>query len=159
MEDLRQAAKAYFYNAPAEVKQQAYDLFGEMDTDGDSEISSSEFKEYVQQAGYNMIHSNFFHELDHDGNGRLDFWEFVTFFYVVTTRTTLCCHCKAYLIKLYFTCVECFERANYSYDLCLSCYGKRQFQHQHTVFLDNYVMIMRKPPLFAANRFSVSYFF
>lgn len=149
--ELREAAIAYYNNGPEDLKQRAYDFFKEMDTDRDGKISSFEFMEFLQKAGYSAIQPNFFNELDHDGDGSLDFWEVLTFFYVVKTRKVFCDNCRSLILTgLYFTCVECFECAGGdTYDLCLSCYRQRTFFHSHTVFLDNYILLLsrRQPPM------------
>lgn len=103
-----------------------------------------------------MIRPNFFDELDHGDNGSLYFSEVLTFFYVLKTRSVCCDHCRAFQTRLYFTCVECFECGDDSYDLCLSCYRRSKFQHHHAVFLDNFVMLLRKHPTFASKMSSVS---
>ncbi|KAJ0034005.1 hypothetical protein Pint_25169 [Pistacia integerrima] len=93
--ELREAAIASYNNEPEDLKQRAYDFFKEMDMDGDGKISSFEFMEFLQQAGYSVIQPNFFNELDHDGDGSLDFWEVLTFFYVCAGGDTyeLCLSC------------------------------------------------------------------
>ncbi|KAJ0092229.1 hypothetical protein Patl1_25720 [Pistacia atlantica] len=52
--ELREAAIAYYNNGPEDLKQRAYDFFKEMDMEGNGKISSFEFMEFLQQAGYRL---------------------------------------------------------------------------------------------------------
>ncbi|KAF8392106.1 hypothetical protein HHK36_022448 [Tetracentron sinense] len=142
MEEIREAALAYYEAGSEELKLLARRFFKSMDTNGDGTVSISEFSECLWQRGYIFIDSSFFKELDKDGDGSLDFEEVITFYYMLKTRT-YCDECRAFLKVLYFTCVECFDHGP-SYDLCTTCYCKRKFNHKHTVFMDNYVLLLTR---------------
>ncbi|XP_062154178.1 uncharacterized protein LOC133862394 [Alnus glutinosa] len=148
MEELHMAAAAYYNNSASHLKQLAANFFYSMDTNGDGLVSFDEFYNFFRQSGYNWIDPNFFRSLDRNRDGSLDFYEVLTLYYVMKTRGVWCQNCKACLMELYFTCVQCFDTAPTTYDLCASCYYKREFCHYHATtdpsFLDNYVLLRSK---------------
>ncbi|KAL0456892.1 UNVERIFIED_CONTAM: hypothetical protein Slati_1028400 [Sesamum latifolium] len=76
MEELREIARAHYRAGSQEVKNLAFEFFKTMDTNGDGRVDLSEFLTFMRQDGYSQMHSPyFFNELDHDGNGALDFYE------------------------------------------------------------------------------------
>jgi hypothetical protein len=151
MEDLHEAALAYYNNAPRDLQRLAWNFYLALDRDGDGQVSYSEYVQFLQQS-YGWIRPNFFMDLDRNGDGSLDFWEVLTLYYVVKTRGSVWCQgCQSCLVGLYFTCVTCFDSGSRSYDMCPGCYKRRRFSHQHSYFLDNHVMLRAKrglPPGF-----------
>ncbi|XP_031251284.1 uncharacterized protein LOC116109190 [Pistacia vera] len=141
MEELREASIAYYNNGSKDLQLLAWNFFKSMDTDGDGRVSLIEFVQFLQQRGYQWIHPSFFTELDRNRDGSLDFWEVLTLYYMVKTRTVCCSECRACLKGLYFTCVICFDRPGDAFDLCSTCYCRRTFRHRHTQFLDSYVLL------------------
>ncbi|BFG14241.1 hypothetical protein CerSpe_005150 [Prunus speciosa] len=161
MEELHAAAWAYYNRGNYDTHCKAYDFFRSMDTDGDYRISFAEFNDFVQQSGYNWIlHNdpNLFARLDRNRDGHLDFWEVLTFYYIIKTRLITCQSCRAHLCGLYFTCVDCFDEGCPTYDLCAACYGNANYFHQHNYFLDNHVLLRSQsgtphdPPNLTMNR-------
>lgn len=144
MEELYQAALAYFNNWPVHIQQLALDFFHVMDRNGDDKVSLAEFVTFLQQHGYGSFDPNFFHHLDRNGDGSLDFSEVLTFLYIIKTRNLCCKACRGWLIGLYFTCVVCFDGATDSYDLCSGCYSRGSFRHSHNCFLDNHILLRAK---------------
>ena len=145
MEELGLAAKAYFNNSSRDLQQLATNFFRSMDTNGDGRVTYHEFTQFLQQNGYNWVNSGMFAELDANGDGSLDFWEVLTFYYIVKTRAVWCDGCRAQLRTLYFSCVVCFDgNRGDTYDLCSQCYSGRRFRHHHEVFLDSYVLLRSK---------------
>ncbi|XP_062154321.1 uncharacterized protein LOC133862494 [Alnus glutinosa] len=151
MEDLHEAALAYYNNAPRDLQRLAWNFYLALDRDGDGQVSYSEYVQFLQQS-YGWIRPNFFMDLDRNGDGSLDFWEVLTLYYVVKTRGSVWCQgCQSCLVGLYFTCVTCFDSGSRSYDMCPGCYKRRRFSHQHSYFLDNHVLLRAKrglPPGF-----------
>ncbi|KAK9931287.1 hypothetical protein M0R45_018567 [Rubus argutus] len=155
MGDLYEAAIAY-YNNPAtpEVRSCAVSFFRSLATNGACQISYVVFNEFLQQTGYNWIINDpkLFEKLDRNCDGSLDFWELLTFYYIINTRYFHCRQCRGYLSGLYFTCVDCFEEGAHhshrydpgTYNLCLACYRYRVFSHHHSNFLDNHILLRSK---------------
>lgn len=144
MEDVHETALAYYNNAPKELQQLAWNFYLALDKDGDDRVSYTEYVNFLQQSGYGWIRPNFFLDLDRNGDGTLDFWEAITLYYVVKTRNVWCKGCQACLVGLYFTCVTCFDSASRSFDLCPTCYKRKRFNHHHSYFLDNHVLLRSK---------------
>ncbi|KAJ9700812.1 hypothetical protein PVL29_006230 [Vitis rotundifolia] len=95
--------------------------------------------------GYGLMNnSRFFQELDRDGNGRLDFNEFLTLFYIIKSRRPFCDGCEIFLKGLFFTCVKCHESRNDTFDLCSACYRGKRFIHRHAAILDVYTLLTHK---------------
>lgn len=151
MEELHEAAIAYYNNVPRDLQRLAWNFYLALDTDGDGRVSYAEYVKFLQQS-YGWIRPNFFMDLDRNRDGSLDFWEVLTLYYVVKTRGGVWCQgCQACLVGLYFTCVACFDSSSRSYDLCPACYKRKRFTHHHTYFLDNHVLLRAKrglPPGF-----------
>ncbi|VVA27016.1 PREDICTED: Calcium-binding EF-hand [Prunus dulcis] len=144
MEELHQAALAYYNNGSQNLQLLAANFFRSMDGNGDGRVSKSEFITFLQQNGYGWINPSFFNNLDRNHDGGLDFEEVLTFYYIIKTRNLWCDGCGVCLKGLYFTCVECFDRAANTYDLCSRCYSSRRFRHNHTCFLDNHMLLRSK---------------
>ncbi|KAK3187697.1 hypothetical protein Dsin_027258 [Dipteronia sinensis] len=140
MEELHEAARAYYKYGSDESKTMAMDFFRSMDENGDGIVSLIEFVEFLRQRGYYWISPNLFTELDRNGDGCLDFWEVLTMYYMVKTRC-VCDGCNTILKGLYFTCVTCFDHDGNAYDICSKCYKQGTFSHQHNSFLDSYVLL------------------
>lgn len=144
---MHDAASAYYKNLPAELQQKAKEKFNEMDSDGSKTISSEEFQ---RSMGISSEIKGCFELLDKNKDGKLNFNEFITLYYLVEGgRGVFCCGhgCKAdpFLKGLYFTCVECFHNNEAAtFDLCTSCYSDRKHNHEHANFLDNYVLLRSK---------------
>ncbi|KAK2643767.1 hypothetical protein Ddye_018962 [Dipteronia dyeriana] len=141
MEELREAAIAYYNNGSSDVQMVAWNFFKSMDVNGDGNVSLIEFVEFLRHRGYHWISPNLFTELDRNGDGCLDFWEVLTMYYMVKTRSVCCRGCRTILKGLYFTCVICFDHEGDAYDMCSTCYGRRTFSHHHNSFFDSYVLL------------------
>ncbi|KAF8388292.1 hypothetical protein HHK36_026958 [Tetracentron sinense] len=145
MDEMREAALAYYEAGSEQLKQLAWKFFRLMDIDGDGRISILEFVGFLKQRGYGVNNNNnFFKELDRDRNGYLDFNEVLVFYYIVRAKRRSCNGCKALLKGLYFTCITCFDSCHESYDLCYSCYGHGRNPHHHSLFSDNYALLISK---------------
>ncbi|XP_050374410.1 uncharacterized protein LOC126791948 [Argentina anserina] len=158
------------YNASQELQSSARSFIQSMAIHG---AGQSSFNRFLNQKGYNwfITDSHLFQKLDCNRDGWLDFWEMLTFYYIIRTRYFQCRECSKYLSGLYFTCVDCFEggaqSAHYNryrhhhhhydlgtYNLCVACYRSRNFvdhHPHHTYFLDNHILLQSKkgPPPYA----------
>ncbi|CAH8358117.1 unnamed protein product [Eruca vesicaria subsp. sativa] len=147
MQELHEAAIAYYNNGSTDQQNLAWQFFRSMDGDGDGRVSFHEYTDFLYRTtGFGWVHREMFQELDRNGDGQLDFWEVLTLYYVARTRTILCRTCLQPLIGLYFTCVTCFESQSDgdTFDLCVKCYMQRNCNHPHRVFLDSYVLLRSK---------------
>ncbi|XP_030924087.1 uncharacterized protein LOC115950943 [Quercus lobata] len=144
MEEFHEVAIAYYNNAPRNLQRLAWSFFLALDSDGDGQISYTEYINFLRQCGYGWISSNFFKDLDRNRDGCLGFWEVLTLYYVIKTRGLWCQGCQTCLVGLYFTCVSCFDSGSRTYDLCSACYKQKKFSHNHTNFMDNHLLLRSK---------------
>ena len=127
-EELSLAARAYYNSSSRELQHYA-----------------RQFSVFLQPSGYTWVHPSMFAQLDANKDGSLDFWEVMTFYYIIKTRGVWCNACSAQLPGLYFTCVTCFDCIGQNtYDLCANCYSARRFRHSHNSFLDSYLLLRSK---------------
>lgn len=153
MQELNEAAIAYYNNGSTDQQNLAWQFFLSMDGDGNGRVSFQEYTDFLcRTTGLAWVRREMFQELDRNRDGQLDFWEVLTLYYVARTRTIGCRTCLQPLIGLYFTCVTCFESQCVcdTFDLCVNCYMRRNYNHPHRVFLDSFVLLRSKrshPPL------------
>ncbi|KAG6726919.1 hypothetical protein I3842_02G104400 [Carya illinoinensis] len=146
--ELRMAAFAYYHNASQDLQKQARAFFDAMDINRDGRVSLGEFITFFREHGYDWIDNGRFGEFDRDGDGNLDFYEVLTLYYAIKTRSAWCRVCGTWLTRLYFTCVTCFDSGGDTYDLCPACYAKHANNRPHhgpnghpNIFLDSYVLL------------------
>ncbi|KAH7521998.1 hypothetical protein FEM48_Zijuj07G0091300 [Ziziphus jujuba var. spinosa] len=70
-------------NSSSSLRQLIWDFFQYMDTNHDGRVSFLEFTQFLQQNGYNRVNPNIINNLDTDGDRCLDFYEVLTFYYIV----------------------------------------------------------------------------
>ncbi|KAF7837409.1 putative EF-hand domain pair protein [Senna tora] len=149
MEEIAQAAKATYENLSEDEKREVNDLFSSMDRNGDGNISLQEFMSFYRgEEGLNpnpMVKRSIFNLVDQNGDGSLQFEELLTLLYIVASRRPTCDGCGVFICGLFFTCTQCrfVHKADVNYDLCINCYQGREFVHEHTEFVDNYVLLLR----------------
>ncbi|RVW90114.1 hypothetical protein CK203_035907 [Vitis vinifera] len=69
MEEISEAALAYYENGSEEQKQLARDFFNSLDEDGNGTVDVHEFIKILGEEGHGLVNnSGFFQELDRDGN-------------------------------------------------------------------------------------------
>ncbi|XP_057459516.1 uncharacterized protein LOC130750104 [Actinidia eriantha] len=150
MEEMHNAAMAYYENLTEEQKQQARKLYELSDTNGDGTVSLEEFLDFLSEQNFSeYVPPNLFKLLDKNRDGTIDFEEFVTLYYIVKVcRGIITCDgCGGNLWgNIYFLCVECYYAGGRTYDLCCKCYHNKRFKHVHTAFLDSYVLLDRMQP-------------
>ncbi|XP_054795715.1 uncharacterized protein LOC129301168 [Prosopis cineraria] len=120
--------------------------FEAMDRDGDGNVSLQEFKALSDQHTL-----RFFTLLDQNKDGFLQFDELLTLSYIEASGRPFCAACKDFIPGLFFTCTHCRltihnkndDDAPTSYDLCITCYHARKFQHPHDDFDDNYTLLLK----------------
>ena len=164
MEEIDLAATAYFNNCSNEILQLAWKFFQSIDTNREGRVSVDEFTNFIQNEEWNrlfhddtgtdgddsgskdyaklfkwVVDPKFFTQLDTNGDCSLDFSEFLTFLYLLSTRHVWCSGCQAYLPGLYFTCLDYCD--NLTFDLCVACYKACRFSHHHSRFVDSFVSI------------------
>ncbi|KAG6726917.1 hypothetical protein I3842_02G104300 [Carya illinoinensis] len=146
--ELRMAAFAYYHNASQDLQKRARAFFDAMDINRDGRVSLNEFITFFREHGYDRIDGGRFREFDRDGDGSLDFYEALTLYYTIKTRSAWCRVCGTWLTRLYFTCVTCFDSGGDTYDLCPACYAKHANNRPHhgpnghpNIFLDSYVLL------------------
>ncbi|OMO69000.1 Calcium-binding EF-hand [Corchorus capsularis] len=126
--EIREAAMAYFVNLPRSKKQQAYEFFRSLDSNGDGKINVHEYRAALNRMGITSMNNlGFFKELDKNGNGTLDFEE----------RSS-----REFISHVLFASTLAPLPSN----LCCSCYRNNEFNHHHdhTNFVDNYVLLQSK---------------
>ncbi|KAI4353683.1 hypothetical protein L6164_002614 [Bauhinia variegata] len=128
MEEIRQAALAYFNNLSEKEKKIARKFFEKIDADKDGNISLDEHLKYLKKKGFPEIwNPKIFEEIDMDNNGCLDFEEAITLFYVCANgRPFFCKACQVFLKGFYFTCSKCFDSTSQAYDLCITCFQEKK---------------------------------
>ena len=140
MEGMRDIARSYYARASEADKRTIIQFFTELDIDGDGLISLAEFKRPISGA------EAVFYKLDANGDGRLDFDEFLCLYYMSGKMPVLNCDgCAQFLVGPYFSCLLCIGRGDNSYDLCCSCYCRgAEFSHEHSVehMVDHHSQLM-----------------
>nr|CAN77603.1 hypothetical protein VITISV_006917 [Vitis vinifera] len=145
MEEIREAALAYYEAGTQEQRQLAWAFFQALDVDGDGTVSVQEFVNFLRGSGYRLLDNpSFFQALDRDGNGCLDFYEVLTLYYIIKSGRPFCDGCGVFLKGLFFTCLNCYESSHTTFDLCSACYRGKRFSHQHAAILDNYTLLTHK---------------
>ncbi|XP_041022240.1 uncharacterized protein LOC121263426 [Juglans microcarpa x Juglans regia] len=146
MEEIREVAKAYYVNLTEQQQEKAQDDFKNMKLENNKSMSLTDFLDFFLQDNYpKTVVCSLFKDLDVNGDGNLDFDEFITLFYLYQSKRLLYCRgCETFLNGLYFTCIKCFGSTGNSYDLCSFCYRNKNFKHhKDAVFLDNYALLRR----------------
>ena len=148
IEGLSKIAQAYYTNESERVQILAHNFFNAMDNDGDGYITFAEFNAFMEEIGHTYASSvEWFKWFDKDGNGRLDFMEVMTVFYLTKVGIVFCDKCRCILWQTYFKCVECYENNGNTYDLCINCYGSKNWDHGHdgrrAQFVDTHALLGR----------------
>ncbi|XP_057772254.1 uncharacterized protein LOC130991855 isoform X2 [Salvia miltiorrhiza] len=142
MEGMREIARSYYERASEAERDSITQSFAKLDVDGDGRISLAEFKKSVSSW---LRAEAVFEKLDGNGDGCLDFDEFLCLHYMEKkVDIARCGGCWDLLVGPYFSCLLCMGRGADTYDLCCSCYRHAAFEHEHSAqyMMDHHSLLM-----------------
>ncbi|KAL5542396.1 hypothetical protein UlMin_010106 [Ulmus minor] len=133
MEELRQMGLTYHSAATQEIKDMVEEFYKEMDPKDNGYVKFKEFSAYMETIGcQNLSSDEFFDFLKQPGYKELYIEDVITLFYI---------------IRMYFTCVKCFDGSGSTFSVCPQCFDGEQYKHEHKEFLDPMVIIHLKREL------------
>ncbi|XP_022741867.1 uncharacterized protein LOC111293385 [Durio zibethinus] len=157
MDELREAAESYYNSVPQEMKKQADRFFNRMKPNRYNKVRREDFMARMREIDQlRMRNEEFFNRVNKDRSGKLSFWDAMTVFYIIRSGMPFCAGCGKLITSMYFTCVKCFDRDGCTFDVCVRCFKDRQYQHRHTEFLDNFVLLKCKRTAALSNPASTS---
>ncbi|KAH8510171.1 hypothetical protein H0E87_007917 [Populus deltoides] len=142
MDELHKIARAYYTTANEESKSQGRRFFNSIDHDRNRRITIQEYLPYMKRNGHTkMANRPFFEYLNESRTGELEFMEVMTLFYIIKSGRKLCDGCDGLLKGTFFSCTDCFDLDDESFNLCSECFTESSYVHPHKHFLDNYVIL------------------
>ena len=142
MEEIRNAALAYYETSSDKIKNMARDFFKQLGDLSDGTVSISDLEAFFKERGYEPFPPSLLKELGKEPADHLDhFTDAFVFYYLAVTKRPCCDVCQAFLKGLYFTCLDCFENEDKTYNLCNNCFCEVKDcpkGHGHVAFLDNF---------------------
>ncbi|KAL5542771.1 hypothetical protein UlMin_010481 [Ulmus minor] len=156
MKELHKIAWAYYeVGAPENIKEEVREFFRKMactkkEDQLDHKVKLRKFLAFTEKEGLSkMSNSKFFKDLIFtEGNDYIGFWEIVTLYYILVSGRPFCDGCGNFIKGTFFTCGKCFHSKNASFNICVSCFEKQKYKHEHKdQFLDNVLLLelSRKP--------------
>ncbi|KAL1535624.1 hypothetical protein AAHA92_28383 [Salvia divinorum] len=166
MEGMREIARSYYERASEAEKKSIQQSFAKLDINGDGKISLREFKKTVsswlcEEAVFKKFDDRFMKptwfgrcaavparslSFDENGDGRLDFGEFLCLDYMEKkVDIARCSGCWKLLVGPYFSCLLCLGRGADTYDLCCTCYrrgGGSSHEHSEQHMMDHHSLLM-----------------
>lgn len=146
---MHKAAMAHYAHLSMDEKQKVLRSFEEKDANGDRQVTLGEYRTFYSSCEdfgrISVALTDLFKHLDKNKDGTLDFEEFIACYYVLfNSKYRFCDACGSIVWGVYFVCVECYnvDKEN-SYDLCCSCYHKKNFSHVHSYFLDTNALLCK----------------
>ncbi|CAL5413658.1 unnamed protein product [Camellia sinensis] len=137
MEEIRETAQVYYKVVFENVRSLAKEFFKKMDDNRDGKVSLAKFAGFMAEAGYPAMNNpSFFEEINKNKNGELDFDDVKTLYYILQNGRPLCGCCRKFIVRMYFTCVKCFRCETQSFCLHRACFGRGQYVHKHSDFVD-----------------------
>ncbi|KAI8003455.1 hypothetical protein LOK49_LG08G02581 [Camellia lanceoleosa] len=128
---------AYYANLSSEQQFQAWNLYKQLDSDGDETVRVQDYSDFLKDKGYLKkvppnLFMNLFSMLDKNGDGTLDFEDYITLYYMIEGRGIWCYDgCGVMLWGINLVCVKCYKASGTTYELCCRCFQNRNFKHQH----------------------------
>ncbi|KAJ6907784.1 hypothetical protein NC651_018274 [Populus alba x Populus x berolinensis] len=148
MEEIRNAALAYYETSSDKTKNMARDFFKQLGDLSDGTVSISELEAFFKERGYEPFPPSLLKELGKEPADHLDhFTDVFVLYYVAVTKRPCCDGCQAFLKGLYFTCLDCFENEDKTSNLCNNCFCAVKDcpkGHGHVAFLDNFAAFQAK---------------
>ncbi|KAL9390958.1 hypothetical protein Peur_014878 [Populus x canadensis] len=142
MDELHKIARAYYTTANEESKSQGKRIFNSIDHDGNRRITIQEYLPYMKRNGHTkMANRPFFDYLNESRTGKLEFMEVMTLFYIIKSGRKFCDGCDGLLKGTFFSCTDCFDLDDESFNLCSECFTESSYVHDHRHFLDNYIIL------------------
>lgn len=142
MEGMKEIARAYYARASEEERNLVNQCFAQIDVNGDGRVSPFEFRRLMNPG---QSHQNIFRLFDINGDGSLDFDEFLVVYYVNVKVTMLldCSGCRGFLLGPFFSCLLCLGKGDDTFDLCCACYTGGRVAHEHSKenLVDQYSLI------------------
>ncbi|GMP77629.1 hypothetical protein CsSME_00033841 [Camellia sinensis var. sinensis] len=137
MEEIPETAQVYYKVVFENVRSLAKEFFKKMDDNRDGKVSLAKFAGFMAEAGYPAMNNpSFFEEINKNKNGELDFDDVKTLYYILQNGRPLCGCCRKFIVRMYFTCVKCFRCETQSFCLHRACFGRGQYVHKHSDFVD-----------------------
>ncbi|KDP33330.1 hypothetical protein JCGZ_12879 [Jatropha curcas] len=141
MEKIRLDASAYYRNLPPAEKQRVKIGFSALDKTGSGKVSLKQYSEYFKQRGLvELTYPYLFKALDTNGDGRLDFNEYITVYYLcMNNKMIFCEECGVFLSGSYMSCLQCFDNdSGDPYNICYDCYNRNNIDHhKDATFVDD----------------------
>ncbi|XP_073026752.1 uncharacterized protein [Primulina eburnea] len=142
MEGMKEIARAYYVRASEEERNLVNQGFAQIDVNGDGWVSPLEFKKLMKPGESPQKAFSLF---DINGDGALDFDEYLAVYYVSVKVNMLlgCSGCKAFLLGPFFSCTLCLGKGDDTFDLCCACYTGGRVAHEHSKenLVDQYSLI------------------
>ena len=111
-------------------------------------VSISDLEAFFKERGNEPFPPSLLKELGKEPADHLDhFTDAFVFYYLAVTKRPCCDVCQAFLKGLYFTCLDCFENEDKTYNLCNNCFCEVKDcpkGHGHVAFLDNFAAFQAK---------------
>ncbi|XP_010243840.1 PREDICTED: uncharacterized protein LOC104587812 isoform X2 [Nelumbo nucifera] len=146
-EEIRGPAMTDYKNCSDERKEARMKTFRDLDSNSDGKISYEELKAFLSEEGYTGQKFKSLAELDKDGDGYLDQWDFNVLQYMIDKRVS-CKVCGLFIKGLCYSCAECMNKwiskSGDNYYVCPACYHSGKFVHEHSTFWDNYEMLWNR---------------
>ncbi|KAJ6916586.1 hypothetical protein NC652_019101 [Populus alba x Populus x berolinensis] len=148
MEEIRNAALAYYETSSDKIKNMVRDFFKQLGDLSDGTVSISDLEAFFKERGHEPFPPSLLKELGKEPADHLDhFTDAFVFYYLAVTKRPCCDVCQAFLKGLYFTCLHCFENEDKTYNLCNNCFCEVKDcpkGHGHVAFLDNFAAFQAK---------------
>ncbi|XP_042027663.1 uncharacterized protein LOC121774856 [Salvia splendens] len=143
MDGMREISRAYYERASEADKISIQRSFAKLDIDGNGKINLVEFKKSVSLW---LSTDGVFEKLDENGDGCLDFEEFLCLYYMEEkVEIGKCSGCSELMVGPYFSCLLCLGRGADTYDLCCTCYRRRRgssHEHSSQYMVDHHSLLM-----------------